>query len=127
MEKFGSELIIGGNIEQIVRMPGPIRNNSSDETYLIWDVRVPLGRNFMGHIMENIFFVQIRGKALNAVTDIYAYDYVKIKPTLYAQGIMGADERLLTFFYKHWNGDRVQLVIDDPSQILEHEPMKVSE
>ena len=127
-ERFCSDIFIGGYIDQILRIP--VEGIMVDEPvteYILWDIRTPIGENFRGETVENIFFVQVRGAALNAVKNIYAYDYVKIKGKVIAQGIMGAEEKFLSFFYRHWNGDRVKIIVDKPEQILVHEVMKVGE
>ena len=126
-EKFCSDIIIGGCIEQILRIP--LYNVTDDRPpvtdYILWDIRTPISENFLGKTVENIFFVQIRGLALSAVQNIYAGDYVKIKGKVIAQGIMGAEEKFLSFYYRHWNGDRAEIIVDEPEQILVHEVMKV--
>lgn len=126
-EKFCSDIIIGGCIDKILRVPlYDVTDGKPPVTdYILWDVRVPIGENFLGSILENIFFVQIRGLALSAVHNIYAHDYVKIKGKVIAQGIMGAEEQFLAFYYRHWNGDRAKIIVDEPEQILVHEVMKV--
>lgn len=121
-DKFCSDIIIGGYIEQILRIPREGRPPVTD--YILWDIRTPIGENFFGQCIENIFFVRIRGLALNAVRNIYACDYVKIKGKVFAQGIMGRNEEFFSTFFRHWNGDRAEIIVDEPEQILIHEPMK---
>lgn len=126
-EKFCSDIIIGGYIQQILRvlLYDAMYDKPPVTDYILWDIRTPIGENSVGEEVYNIFFVQIHGLAISAVHNIYANDYVKIKGKVIAQGIMGAEERFLTFFYRHWNGDRAKIIIDDPEQILVHEAMKV--
>lgn len=125
-EKFCSDLILGGYIEQILRVPlYDVPDDRPPVTdYILWDLRVPAGRNIIGDL-QSIFFVKIRGLALNAVRNIYAHDYVKIKAKVFAPGIMGGEKRFMSFFYAHWGDDRFEIVIDNPEQILDHEVMKV--
>ena len=128
-EKFCSDIIIGGYIEQIIRVPlyDVMGDRPPVIDYILWDIRTPIGENFFKNAVYNIFFVQIRGLALSAVHNIFAGDYVKIKGKVNAQGIMGAEEKFLSFFYRHWNGDRAKIIVDEPEQILVHEVMKLDE
>lgn len=125
-EKFCSDIIIGGYIAQILRVP--LYNERGEKTpvtdYILWDIRTPAGKNIFGTV-ESIFFVQIRGSAIPVAKNIFSQDYVKIRGKVIAQGIMGAEERFLTFFYRMWISERLKIIVDNPEQILVHEVMEV--
>lgn len=125
-EKFCSDIIIGGYIAQILRVPlyDERGNKTPDTDYILWDIRTPAGKNLFGTV-ESIFFVQIRGSAIPVAKNIFSQDYVKIKGKVIAQGIMGAEKRFLAPFYRLWIGERLKIIVDNPEQILVHEVMEV--